>query len=148
MTKPLNVIFICQLLLLNYLALLIFLRTSFVSRYHISFLSLYQKTAFLVSNHIALYLSKLLFWRYNSKATAKRYANFYPRPKIVEGHQKLSNKWTKPLYQDFLQIERLSLTLRQTANGKNETFAICLQPFEQQSESILSVVTFFYFYVI
>ena len=25
-------------------------------------------------------------------------------------------------------LERFSMTLRQTANGKNETFAVCLQP--------------------
>jgi len=28
-------------------------------------------------------------------------------------------------------VERLSMTLRQTANGKNETFAVCLQLFVQ-----------------
>ena len=33
-------------------------------------------------------------------------------------------------------IERLSMALRQTANSKNETFAVRLQLFEQQSENI------------
>ena len=33
-------------------------------------------------------------------------------------------------------IERLSITLRQTANGKNETFAVCLQLSVQWGENI------------
>ena len=34
------------------------------------------------------------------------------------------------------KIERLSMALRQTANGKNETFADCLQLSAQCSENI------------
>ena len=36
----------------------------------------------------------------------------------------------------YVLIERLSITLRQTANGKNETFAYCLQLSVQYSENI------------
>jgi len=35
-----------------------------------------------------------------------------------------------------LSIERLSMTLSQTANGKNETFAVCLQLSVQYNENI------------
>ena len=35
-----------------------------------------------------------------------------------------------------LIIERLSTMLRQTANGKNETFAVCLQLYVRYSENI------------
>ena len=53
----------------------------------------------------------------------------------------------------YFLIERLSLTLRGlTSNGKNETFAVYLLLFEQQSENIFiygeQQETFFYFYVI
>ena len=53
---------------------------------------------------------------------------------------------------ECLKIERLSLTLRQTANGKNETVAVCLQLSEQQNQYICNCgeqqETIFYFYVI
>ena len=41
------------------------------------------------------------------------------------------SRWPQPIRRLEEAIERLSMTLRQTANGKNETFAVCFQLSEQ-----------------